>query len=654
MNVDLTCDIRELPGPILVIGANGFIGANLLRTLLEARDDVFGTLKSGGAWRIEGLPSSQLPFMDILDSSGVECVLDRIQPKVIFHCAAFGCYSFQQDHSLIHRTNYLALIHLLELLSQRSIAAFIHAGSSSEYGLNSAAPFEADQMLPNSHYAVSKAAASQVITYYGKVRGVPCVNLRLYSVYGPYEDSSRLIPTLSFHIHNGKLPPFVSPDTTRDFVHVADVSRAFIMAAKSMSPEKYGESYNIGTGRMTSISDLATVSRSLFSIEEQPRFNAIQGRDWDVSVWRCNADKAARSLGWTPSISFETGLRQTVAWWGEFLTTHEFEDLTKKERERTDKNTISAVIACYKDGQAIPIMYERLVKVFRKCEIEYEIIFVNDCSPDDTVERLQEITSVDPCVIGITHSRNFGSQAAFRSGMEMATKEACVLLDGDLQDPPELIESFIAKWREGYDVVYGRRVKRDMPPGQEVLYKLFYRIFALASEIPIPKDAGDFSLIDARVMRWILRCDERDSFLRGLRAYVGFRQTGIDYIRPERMFGRSTNNLHKNIGWAKKGIFSFSRAPLTILTEIGFILFGFSLVLSAVTFLLKLFVPDIAPHGITTTILLILFFGSLNVLGIGILGEYMGKIMEETKGRPAFIRSSVIRKGKVSHLPEKT
>ncbi len=210
-------------------------------------------------------------------------------------------------------------------------------------------------------------------------------------------------------------------------------------------------------------------------------------------------------------------------------------------------------MACYRDNQAIPIMYQRLKDTFAKLNVDHEIIFVNDGSPDDSEEVIRAISQNDRRVRGISHSRNFGSQAAFRSGMEIATKNSCVLLDGDLQDPPELIESMLGKWREGYDVVYGRRVKREAPLLMQFAYKAFYRLFDYFSYVSIPHDAGDFSLMDKRVVQAVLSFPERDLFLRGVRAFAGFKQTGIDYVRPERMFGVTTNSLLKNIGWAKKG-----------------------------------------------------------------------------------------------------
>ena len=292
-------------------------------------------------------------------------------------------------------------------------------------------------------------------------------------------------------------------------------------------------------------------------------------------------------------------------------------------------------------------MYERLKTTFTKLNIDYEIIFVNDCSPDDSEAVICEISRNDRRVLGISHSRNFGSQAAFRSGMEIASKNACVLLDGDLQDPPELIESFVENWRAGYDVVYGRRVKREAPLRMQIAYKLFYRIFDYFSYIRIPHDAGDCSLMDRRVVEAMLKFPERDLFLRGVRAYAGFKQVGVDYVRPERMFGVTTNSLWKNIGWAKKGVLSFSYVPLNILSVAAILLFALSLLLAIGQAVAKLAYPYLAPKGFASVLIAILFFGSLNMLAVSLTAEYIAKIFEEVKQRPHFIRRSIIVGGEI-------
>jgi dolichol-phosphate mannosyltransferase len=640
--------IKDLPGPILVIGASGFVGANILRALLKERSDVVGTFFSSNSWRLRGLPSDNTRFMNLQDLTSVRSTLSQTDYKVIFDCSSFGAYSFEKDPERIHNTNYLCFIRLIQEASNLPLSAFIHAGSSSEYGLNSRAPLETAPLSPNSHYAVSKCAASGVASYYGKCENFPIINLRLYSIYGPYEDSSRLIPVLCEHLQRSVLPTFAKPETSRDFVYIDDVVASFILAASAMNPSIAGESINIGTGVKTSLEQLATISKELFNLDVEPQFSQNVSRPWDLDQWYGNPEKAADLLGWKPRTSLNEGLKLTYDWWKDYLVNNEFKALSKKVEGATSKNSVSAIIACYKDAQAIPIMYERLTKTFKKIGISYEIIFVNDNSPDDSEEVIRGLSAIDPCVVGITHSRNFGSQAAFRSGMELCTKESCVLLDGDLQDPPELIEKFVEKWRQGADVVYGIRVKREMPFILDWCYKAFYKVFDIMSDIPMPRNAGDFSLLDRSTIYWLLKCEERDSFLRGLRSYVGFKQDGVDYIRYERLFGKSTNNLIKNIGWAKKAIFSFSRLPLHLLTAFGFISFSLTVLAALVIFFAKLISPELAPKGISTLLLVNLFFGSVIVLGIGILGEYIGKILEETKLRPPFIRKHIISKGNIT------
>jgi polyisoprenyl-phosphate glycosyltransferase len=304
---------------------------------------------------------------------------------------------------------------------------------------------------------------------------------------------------------------------------------------------------------------------------------------------------------------------------------------------------ISVVIAAYQDALAIPIMYQRLVKIFKIIPAEYEIIFVNDGSPDESESIIKQLVDEDAQVIGVNHARNFSSQMAFTSGLDIATGDAVVLMDGDLQDPPELLIEFYRQWQAGYDVVYGVRVKREAPLLMAIAYKLFYRLFQKLSYIRIPLDAGDFSLLDRKVVAALKRMPEKDRFVRGLRSWVGFRQVGVPYIRPERMFGVTTNSLLKNFQWATKGIFSFSYAPLQFLTLLSLVVCFLSVIGIILQILLRLLIPT-TPHGITTIIVVVLFIGSIQMLGLSILGEYLGKVLEEVKGRPHYIIKSIIRK----------
>lgn len=640
--------LAALKGPILVLGASGFVGAALFRALREARTDVFGVASHLPAWRLEGLPAPSLLSCDLLSETQVKALIEHVQPETVFDCAAYGAYSFQTDTHRIYQTNFQRLPFLCQLLQKRQ-ATYLSFGSSSEYGVNSQGPLETQGLTPNSHYAVSKAAASQLLFYLGTQEAFRCAHLRLYSIYGPGEDASRLIPQLLKKALEKKYPPLADPEISRDFIFIEDVLSAAVTVALNLQKKHFGKAYNIGTERETKLKDLGTLVQKLFQIPEPPTFSNFENRRWDVPHWVSCSNRIQEELGWKAQTSLEQGLKQTATW-VQCVPQWDLYEKRSKKFSSFEERSLSIIIACYRDGQAIPVMHQRLTQVLQALGIDYEIIFVNDGSPDDSSEVIHALSSQDSHVVGITHSRNFGSQAAFRSGMELASKRACILMDGDLQDPPELIPQFYEAWKKGYDVVYGRRVKREASLPMQLAYKVFYYFFQKLSYIAIPRDAGDFSLIDRKVVQVLLRFPERDLFLRGLRAFVGFQQTGVDYVRPERLFGKSTNHFFKNIGWAKKGILSFSHLPLNGLSFIGVIFFLCSLGLAFLQALSKILWPQSAPAGITTVLVILIFFGSLNLLGISLLGEYLAKVFEEVKQRPHFIRKTLIRHGKSQDL----
>jgi polyisoprenyl-phosphate glycosyltransferase len=636
--------IHRLQGPVLVLGAGGFVGANLLRTLLLHRDDAYGTVFHAPAWRLDGVPARQVVLVDLLVDPCRDALLERLKPRTVFNCVGYGGYSFESDSELIYDTNFNLTAKVLKGLEALDLACYVHSGSSSEYGDRAAAPKEDDLPQPNSDYAVSKVACANLIWLYGKKKALPCANLRLFSAYGPLEDASRLIPTLVACGLEGRFPAFVDRDISRDFVYVDDVCEAYLDTAVNLRAPFFGDSFNIGGGHKTTIAEVAKAAAELFSISGEPVFGGMPRRKWDLVDWFSDQTKTSQVLGWKARTDFREGLRRTTDWY-RTLEDRDRYHRASKQFGLDSVRSVSAVVACYKDAQAIPIMHERLKETFAKLQIDHEIIFVNDNSPDDSEEVIRALSGRDRHVVGISHSRNFGSQAAFRSGMEIATKNACVLLDGDLQDPPELIADFVGRWRQGFDIVYGRRVRREGSLFMRAAYKVFYRLYDALSYLSIPHDAGDFSLIDRRAVGAILQHPERDFFLRGIRASVGFKQTGVDYVRPKRRFGRTTNSFLKNVGWAKKGILSFSYTPLRALSLFGTLLFLLSVLLGAGQIASRLLYPGLAPRGATTIILCILFFGSLNLLGIAIVGEYIATILEETKRRPHFIRNTIIRNG---------
>lgn len=633
-------EINNLQGPIIVFGAGGFIGANLVRQILVYRQDVFAvTSKPFVPWRLDDINPNNILHCDITKKDNVENLFEKHQFKTVFDLAAYGAYSKQDIVEKIYQTNFIGLLNILDICTKFNIKALVHAGSSSEYGLNCAAPKEEDVLEPNSHYAVSKVSASYLIKYYGLIKEMPVLNLRYYSVYGPYEEPDRLIPKLIEEGIKGAYPPLVEPEISRDFIYIDDVVLVTLKAANANFSIVRGMSFNIASGLKNTIKDVVFIIKDIFNISSDPSWGNMPNRKWDLKEWYGDVNKAKELLGWKNETLLKDGLIKTRDW----QSTYSQPLYEKKLVQDNIRFKLSAVIACYKDAQAMPIMHQRLSDVFKKINVDYEIIFVNDCSPDNTVDVLNVLVEKDDHVIGIEHSRNFGSQSAFLSGMEISTGDAVILLDGDLQDPPELIADFFVKWQEGNEVVYGRRVEREGNRGLVQLYRAFYRLFRNVSYVPIPLDAGDFSLMDRKVVNVLVKMPETDQFLRGLRAWVGFKQTGVDYRRPERMFGVTTNNWRKNIAWARKAIFSFSYVPLEFLTFVGVALTGLSFLAIIIQIILYFKNPNI-PHGIPTIICLILFFGGIQMLAIAILGEYQGKILEESKKRPKFIRKNIFRK----------
>lgn len=304
--------IKKIRGPIAILGAGGFVGFNLLQKILSFRKDVFGVFSDPKKnWRLQkkSTPPQNVVKCDITDRGDVLSLISRIKPKTVFNLAAYGAYSTQKDIDKIYQTNFNSTYILIEELKRSGFSAYIHAGSQSEYGLNSSGPSEEDELIPNSHYAISKTAVSYMVKYYGKIEKLPVIHLRLYSVYGPWEEPNRLIPTLIREAKKARFPKFVDPSISRDFVYVDDVVEAFITVAAKVKKEHYGEAFNIASGKKTTIKELAYHAKKIFKIKEDPQFGSMKNRQWDLSDWYGNPKKIQKVFGWKTKISLREGLR---------------------------------------------------------------------------------------------------------------------------------------------------------------------------------------------------------------------------------------------------------------------------------------------------------------------------------------------------------
>lgn len=304
---------------------------------------------------------------------------------------------------------------------------------------------------------------------------------------------------------------------------------------------------------------------------------------------------------------------------------------------------ISVVIPVLNESQTIQHLVRRLAEASGSWNCDYEIIFIDDGSTDNTLEMIKEMHSVNPRVKYLSFSRNFGQQTAVSAGLEVSAGDAVVIMDADLQDPPEEIQKFIDKWKDGYDVVYGIRHNRKEGLAKKMAYWLFYRTLNKLASIRIPLDAGDFSLISRPVVNHLNALPERNRFVRGLRSWVGFRQTGVLYERAVRYEGDAKYGVRKLVRLALDGIFSFSHRPLKIIGSFGFIVSILSFAGLVFYFVLRIFdIPflGLSPKdvpGFTSIVLILLFVSGVQILALGIFGEYLGRIFDEVKRRPQYI-----------------
>ena len=306
-------------------------------------------------------------------------------------------------------------------------------------------------------------------------------------------------------------------------------------------------------------------------------------------------------------------------------------------------NKISIIVPCFNEEAVLPELFERLDKVAATWGAEHEVICVDDGSRDRTWEMLRAQHEKNPRWRCLSFARNFGHQIAVSAGLFYATGDAVVVMDADLEDPPEEIARLLEKWRAGYDVVYGVRQNRKEDAFKRLCYWAFYRIMARLVPFEVPLDSGDFCLITRRVADIINAMPERNRFVRGLRAWSGFKQIGVTYERAARFAGQPKYSFSKLIKLAMDGLFSFSTVPLRAATYLGLSVSALAFFGAVVTFVQKIFATQLAKIGLAPTagfptiVISVLFLGGVQLICLGILGEYIGRIYEEVKGRPLWI-----------------
>lgn len=307
--------------------------------------------------------------------------------------------------------------------------------------------------------------------------------------------------------------------------------------------------------------------------------------------------------------------------------------------DAVNRPVFSLIVPIWNEEQVIPELYKRVVATMESTGQTWELVCVNDGSRDRSLALLLELNAKDPRVKVVDFSKNFGHQVAITAGADYAEGDAVIVMDADLQDPPDVVLRMIEKWREGYEVVYAVRAKREGETWFKLFTaKVFYRLLRNVANIDIPVDAGDFRLMDRRVVFAMRQLREKHRFMRGLSSWVGFKQIGVEYERAERFAGETKYPFRKMLRLAMNAITSFSYLPLQLATYFGFTLAFLSLIGIILTIILRLSGSD-AFHGQATTLVSVLFLGGIQLIFLGIIGEYLGRIYDEVKDRPLYIVS---------------
>ena len=304
----------------------------------------------------------------------------------------------------------------------------------------------------------------------------------------------------------------------------------------------------------------------------------------------------------------------------------------------SEKPRYSIIAPCYNEEGVLHELHRRAQEVMDQTGEPWELVLINDGSRDRTPEIMRELYDADSRVKIVDFARNFGHQIAATAGLDYAQGDAVIIIDADLQDPPEVMLEMIDCWKGGYEVVYAVRAERKGETWfKEFTAKLFYRIIYRITDVDIPLDTGDFRLMDRKVIEAMKRMRERNRFIRGMTSWVGFRQTGVTYVREERYAGETHYPFRKMFKFALDAITSFSYAPLQLATYLGFIIAGLSALAAILVVFARLFMGATPFYGQATTLVAVLFLGGVQLITLGIIGEYLGRIYDEVKGRPLYL-----------------
>lgn len=665
---------------VLVTGGAGYIGSHVCKALANTgmTPVAFDNLSTGHRWAVKWGP---LFVGDVGSAADLDKALTKYNPIAAIHLAGSAIASESvTDPGKYYQNNVLTSLCLLDALRRHGVGLLVFSSSCAVYGAPEIEAIDEKTALnPINPYGRSKLIVEDALRDFGRAYDFRSVALRYFNAAGADHDAeigevhdpeTHAIPN-ALRAASGEIPYFElfgtdyeSPDGTcvRDYIHVTDLANAHIAALTYLREGGKSIALNLGGGKGCSVKEiLSAVERTTgidVAVRESPR------RPGDAAVLVADPKLASDVLRFTPEYTDIDTIVETAWRWHQSFTLrnsrHEaarsLEDTIRPSSQvqgdlktrRSGAVDLSVVVPCFNERDVIKITHARLCDVLGRIEnIRLEIIYVDDGSNDGTDQIVRELVDSGTNAKLICLSRNFGHQPAISAGLANSNGDVVAVMDADLQDPPETVVEMLEKWREGFDIVYGVRAQRKESTVKRLAYSWYYRMWRALSNVEIPLDAGDFSLMDRRVVELLNNLPEKNRFLRGLRAWSGFRQIGLTYERRAREAGQSKYSVFKLLRLAFDGIFNFSTTPLTGVFFTGLITAALSSIGLVLIFIQRIFnisIFGVSPGdipGFALLALIILFLGGIQIFSIGIVGEYVGRIYQEVKGRPSYIIRSV-------------
>jgi dolichol-phosphate mannosyltransferase len=625
-----------MPESVLIAGTSGQLGPAVARAFVDAGWRVVSLQRRGCA--PAGTQAMMLP--DDWSGEALAAATRGLKVDAVINLVGAGVDPGTRAPDHLAAVNVALARRLAELAGQLGARAFVNLGSGSEYRPSDAQALDEGAAENDAEpYARTKAEGGRRALAACADAGVAAAHVRLFGMYGESERGHRLLPTIVRAHQEGGRAKLSAGAQVRDWLYEQDVGEALVRLAQALLDGRASSGlYNLGSGAGTTVRSFAQIAAELLGGEpDLLEFGAVGLRDGEGNRLVADTAKLRAATGWTPRHDLRAGLSRAIAQMQHPVSASR---VTRESgsRARGSRKLISFCIPVYNESANIERLISRLQSTAASLaeRYDFEFLFTDNCSEDDTVARLKAAAAHEPRIRIIRLSRNFGFQKSILTNYLNARGDALIQLDADLQDPPEMAAEFLARWERGYKVVYGVRRKRHESRLMQRVRKAGYAFISNLSEEPIPLDAGDFRLIDRVIVEALQEYNDYAPYLRGAIATLGYPQVGIEYDRAQREAGKSNFGIREVIRLGMDGLFSTSMVPLRLATWVGVIALAVS-VLAIPFYIIARYTNPSFPTGLASIYIFILTSMGVNALLLGVFGEYIGRIFRNTRGGPITI-----------------